>query len=63
MHTRLRADLASTFFDLAPARLRRFRRRHGLPPGAIAADVYATELLDEPRATLGDPQPVAGHVG
>jgi predicted GIY-YIG superfamily endonuclease len=65
MRTRLRADLdlADEFFDLAPARLRAFRRRHELPAGAVPSDVYAARLLDELRAVLGDSRLIVGQGG
>jgi hypothetical protein len=63
LQTRLRndVDLAGTFFDLAPARVRAFRVRHGLPAGAIPCDVYAARLLDELRTLFDDPDLVVGQ--
>jgi hypothetical protein len=63
MHTRLRVDLelVDDFFELAPVRVRAFRVRHGLPAGAIPADVYAACLLAELRSLLDDATLVVGQ--
>ena len=50
---------AREFFELGPARVRRFRLRHALPPGPVPAGQMANLLAQEVRDAIGDFQPGA----